>query len=179
MRLHGDIHAALHGEWEILKEVAGLVQQWLEEYPQFDEIGRMAEGIETALEEAEATEATEEGTAVLEIPTEMTGTVLVFLNDIAEQYPEIEMAVAARIINAASDRVEYYGYYSPAEETTIFAAPEDPFCHENRVLPQKRGAWEQEAWETEAVWEPEEAYLERLDWGFPEEAEWIPFGQGF
>lgn len=176
MRLHGDIHAALHGEWETLKDVASLVEQWLEEYPQFDEIGKMAEGIETALEEAVATE---EGTAVLEIPTEMTGTVLVFLNDLAEQYPELEMAVAARIINAASERVEYYGYYSPAEETTIFATPEDPFCRENRVLPENRGDWEQEAWETETAWEPGEAYLETLDWGFPEEAEWIPFGQGF
>ncbi|MGN0133815.1 MAG: BRCT domain-containing protein [Anaerotignum sp.] len=181
MRLYGDIHVAMHGELGVLREVAALIDQWMDEYPHFDEVGEMAEGIGEELQYYRKDTAEEMATVALEISTESSGAVLVFLNDMVETYPQMEMAVAAKIIYSVSDAIEYFAYYSPVGESTIFAAAEDPFCDENRVIAEER-EWDDDNWTDEEEYEEDgfeedEEYLSILDWGFPEEAEWIPFGK--
>ncbi|MGN0136446.1 BRCT domain-containing protein [Anaerotignum sp.] len=174
MRLYGDIHVAMHGELGVLREAAKLANQWMEEYPDFDEVGEMAEGIEEELQYFRKDADEEMATVVLKISTESSGAVLVFLNDMAEAYPQMEMAVAAKIIYSVSDATEYFAYYSPAGESTIYAAPEDPFCDENRVIAEERDWYEDEY---EEDFDEDGEYLTIVNWGFPEEAEWIPFSK--
>ena len=178
MRLYGDIHVAMHGELDVLREVLKLVLQWVDEYPHFDEVEEMAEAITEELQQYESDAEDTVATLTWKISTESSGPVLVFLNDMVEAYPQMELAVAAKLIYPNSHATEYFAYYSPEGETTIFAAAEDPFSDQNRVISREKD-WYEDDW-------PEDGYEENtsgrdafydVEWDFPEEAEWIPFGR--
>lgn len=177
MRLYGEIHAAMHGELYKLKEAHEQIEEWVDEYPHFEEMGHMADAIERGLQQYE----NEDDIATVEwnISTESSAVVLVFLNDLVEAYPEVELAVAAKLIYSTTGATEYFSYYSPEESSTIFAAAEDPFSDENRVITAERD-WYEDDWDIDGSYEKNisaEDYLYSVDWGFPEEAEWIPFGR--
>ena len=179
MRLYGDIHVAMHGELEILKAVYELIDEWVDEYPHFEEIGIIAEAVGRELEEQEDEEEDAVVTLEWKITTESSAVVLVFLNDMVEAYPQMELAVAAKFIYATTGATEYFAYYSPEDSSTIFAAAEDPFSDENRVIAAERD-WYEDDWGEDDGYERAASgknFLYTVDWEFPEEAEWIPFGR--
>ena len=179
MNLYGDIHVAMHGELRVLQEVYELIDEWVDEYPHFEEMGNIAEEVGHELERYETEEDDTVVTLEWGITTEASAVVLVFLNDMVEAYPQMEMAVAAKFIYATSGATEYFAYYSPAESDTIFAAAEDPFSDENRVIKAERD-WYEDDWDEADIYEEKastEEFLYHVDWEFPEEAEWIPFGR--
>ena len=158
MILHGDINTAIHSSLEDLRNIYDMTCDWLEEYPDFEEGASISESIGTALEYYETENDEEESIS--------------FINDIAQEYPETEIAVAARVIYPNTESAEYFSYFSEKGESTIFVMAEDPFCDENHIIAEvdQWDGWDEEKSETD-----DENYLLTTDWGFPEDADWIDF----
>ncbi len=173
MILHGEINTAIHSSLEDLRNIYDMTAQWLEEYPDFEEGASISESIGTALEYYETEDDDEEESISFAVSTESAATVLNFIDDIAQEYPEAEIAVAAKIIYPNTESTEYFSYFSPKGENTVFAMPEDPFCDENHIIAEV-DQWD--GWDEEEKGETDdENYLLTTDWGFPEDADWIDF----
>lgn len=180
-KVYGTFNTAIKGSLEDLRGLSILVNEWVKEYPSFDEVSQMAEAIETELDMYSSESDDSEGVITFSVSTELSSAVLNFINDMAEAYPETETAVAAKVIYPQSNSAEYFAYYSEAGEETIFAAAEDPFSDENHVYADEDD-WYEDDWKKEYEYERsilkgKDDYLTDIDWGFPEDAEWIPFGR--
>ena len=109
-KVYGTFNTAIKGSLEDLRGLSMLVNEWVKEYPSFDEVSQMAEAIETELDMYSSESDDSEGVITFSVSTELSSAVLNFINDMAEAYPKTETAVAAKVIYPHSNSAEYVAY---------------------------------------------------------------------